>query len=500
MKGKKTTSIKHIFQEVLPYLARRNRSHPSSAAAINTFRQFDPVLVSIFKSTITEVTKKYDFLFYYLMTGFLLYRSPSLSLIHYPGAPSQNGTLVDRLEGFSRMLPVIGSWLSSGRERIIETLNKEKVDLEEIVKTGLLVGTDPQASGYWGNIRDYDQRICQAADIALALWLVRDGIWPTLTGEQRERIIRWLLGVNGKKVYDTNWHLFPVLVNEVAATLGYETDAEGTRAHYSRFKSFYRGDGWFSDGQGKIYDYYNAWGMHYALFWLNRINPSFDPDFIQDVSKKFLETYVYFLSPQGFPVLGRSICYRMAASAPLIAGCIQNPVLVDAGLARRAFDSLWTHFISKGAVVQGNVTQGYYTKDLRFLDNYSGPASCLWSLRSLVLAFFCPEASPFWTAPLGRLPVEVMDYSITIPSIGWNVTGIKKTQEIIIHTGTQDGVKGRIEPYGFFHKPIDFLTGGAHRPQNRFVKYEMPQYSSKEPFCGCGQLERDAPKKPTLFR
>jgi hypothetical protein len=486
MRGKETILLKNSLRKVLSHVVGRNWGLLSSAIATKTFRRFDPILVRMFTDETIEVRKKYDFLFSYFVTGFLFSRTSCASSIRYPGAPSQNGPQVDRLEGFSRMLPVICSWIVSGRGKTIETLNGDKADLEEIIKSGLIAGTDPYSPGYWDDIRDNDQKICEAADIALSIWLVRDRVWPSFTVEQREKVIHWLLSVNGKKVYDTNWNLFPVLVNEVAAALGYGKNATSVQGHYSRFKSFYRGDGWFSDGPKNVFDYYNSWGMHYALFWLNRINPRFDPDFIQDASKKFLEKYIYFLSPQGFPILGRSICYRMAASAPLIAGCIQNPVLVDAGLARRAFDSLWTHFISKGAVAQGNVTQGYYKKDLRFLDNYSGPASCLWSLRSLVLAFFCPEASPFWIVPLERLPVEVMDYSVTIPSIGWSVTGIKKTQEIIIHTGKQNEVKGRIEPYSFLNKFIDFITGVAHRPQNRFVKYEMPQYSSKEPFCDAG--------------
>jgi hypothetical protein len=406
-----------------------------------------------------ELTKKYDFLFSYFLTGLLFYKSPYPSFIHYPGAASQNGLLVDRLEGFTRILPLICSWISSGRREIVETLNGEKVNLKEIVETGLIAGSDPDSPGYWGKIGDYDQRICEAADIALSIWLVRDHVWPCLTSEQRKKILHWLLSVNGKEVYDTNWHLFPVLVNEVVAALGYEHNPSIAQVHYSRSKSFYRGDGWFSDGAKDVFDYYNAWMIHYTLFWLNRINPGFDPDFIHDVLGKFLNNYIYFLSPQGIPILGRSICYRMAASAPLIAGYIQDPAWVDAGLASRLLDSLWTHFISKGAVTRGNVTQGYYTKDLRLLDNYSGPASCLWSLRSLVLAFYCPEDSPFWTAPLGRLPVEMMDYSITIPSIGWNVTGIKETQEIIIHTGKQDQVNGRIKNYTFLQKVLDLLTG-----------------------------------------
>lgn len=492
MIGRGTTSFRNILRKILFDSVGRNWGHSSSAVATKTFRRFDSILVHVFSDEIMEGTKKYDFLFSYFLTGVLLYKSPYLSFVDYPGAASQNGRLLDRLEGFTRILPLICSWISSGRKEIVETLNGDKVNLKEIVEAGLTAGSDRDSPGYWGNISDYDQRICEAADIALSIWLVRDHVWPCLTNKQRQKVLDWLLSVNGKEVYDTNWHLFPVVVNEVAAALGYQQDAVSVHNHYSRFKSFYRGDGWFSDGPGSIYDYYNAWGMHYALFWLNKINPEFDPDFIHESLEKFLENYVYLISPEGFPILGRSICYRMAASAPLIAGCIHNPAWVDPGLARRAFDSLWTHFISKGAVAQGNVTQGYYKKDLRFLDNYSGPGSCLWSLRSLVLAFYCPEGSPFWTAPLGHLPVEVTDYSVTIPSIGWKVTGMREDHEITIDTGKQRGGQGSIsiENYTFLHKLKDLLTGGPHRPRNHFAKYELARYSSKVPFTGCGQSRK----------
>jgi hypothetical protein len=476
-----------IFNNIIPHLTLRNCFQAPSPIAIETFRRFDPILTSIFSDETFEMGEKYDFLFSYFITGFLLYRGNCFSLVSYPGAPSQYGPPIDSMEGFTRMLPIICSWLSSGREKIIENLNGRKVDLEKIVKDGLMAGTDPDSPGYWGDISDRDQRICEAADLALSIWLVRDSLWLDIRSDQRKKIIDWLLCVNGKKVWDNNWHLFPVMINEVTAALGYEQDAAGVQAHYSRFKSFNKGDGWFSDGPKNVYDYYNAWAMYYTLFWVDRVNPEFDQDFIRESLRKFLKYYVYLLSPQGIPILGRSICYRMAASVPLIAGHIQDPASVDAGLARRALDSLWSYFISKGAVAQGNVTQGYYKKDLRFLDNYSGPGSSLWALRSLVLAFFCPEDSPLWTATPNPLPIEIADYCITIPSIGWTVTGFKETQEIIIDTGRLGRSHGGIKNYTVFHKIAGFLARRPFRPKNELVKYQSARYSSKEPFCGCTQ-------------
>ena len=476
----------NILTDVMFHSFGRNRTQVS-AIAIKSFKSLDPILVRTFRDETLNTVEKYDFLFNYLMTGLFLYRNKYPSLINYPGAPSVSGLRKDMMEGFTRMLPLICSWISSGRGKIIETLNGEKVDFEEIVKGGLIAGTDPQSPGYWGNISHRDLRICEAADIALSIWLVRDSIWMSLDSGKRRKIIHWLLSVNKKEVYDNNWHLFPVIVNEVSAALGFEQDAMVVQAHYLRFKSFYRGDGWFSDGPKNIYDYYNAWGIHYSLFWLNQINPKFDPDFISEALKNFIKNYIYFLTPQGFPILGRSICYRMAASAPIIAGHIQDPAMVDPGLARRALDTLWTFFISKGAVVQGKITQGYFKEDLRFLDNYSGPASCLWALRSLVLAFFCPKESPLWAAPASPLPIEISDYCVSIPSLGWTIKGIKESQEVIIDTGKTGREKRNIENYTVLRKIAGFIAGRPFRPGNRFVKYNLPRYSSKEPFCGCSQ-------------
>ncbi|MDI7259296.1 MAG: DUF2264 domain-containing protein [Thermodesulfobacteriota bacterium] len=450
--------------------------------AMEAFKQIDSLLFHTFNDKTLGAMERYYFLFRYFVTGILLYRSDKPSLAYYPGAPSKRGPHKDNMEGFTRMLPLICSWVSSGREKVVETLNGGTVDLEEVVAKGLIAGTDPDSPGYWGNILHRDPRICEAADVALSIWMIRNNLWSNLSSREKRKIFLWLLSVNGKDVYDNNWHLFPVMINVIASSLGYQDDKVEGQAHYSRFKSFYRGDGWFSDGPNNVYDYYNAWGMHYSLFWLNQISAEFDPEFIKSTLNHFLKNYIFFLTPEGLPMLGRSICYRMAASAPMIAGYLQDPSMIAAGLAQRALDAIWTYFISKGAVNQGRIAQGYFGDDLRLLDNYSGPASCLWGLRSLVLAFYCPKDSPFWTTPASPLPVEVSDYCITIPSIGWKVKGIKETQEVIIETGKIEKKRGAIKNYTWFHKTAGFLAGRPFRPRNNFVKYNLSRYSSKELF------------------
>lgn len=69
-----------------------------------------------------------------------------------------------------------------------------------------------------------------------------------------------------------------------------------------------------------MYDYCNAWRIHYALFWINQVNPAYDNGFISRIFDEFIATYKFFFSPVGYPIAGHSICYRAGAVAPRVTG------------------------------------------------------------------------------------------------------------------------------------------------------------------------------------
>lgn len=430
----------------------------------------------------------YGRLFRYFLTGFQTYRSASGASAGYPGLPSRHGPRVDRLEGFSRFAPLAAAWLHSGRERVVRLADGRQIDLVELLVTAIRVGTDPRSPEYWGAMADLDQRIVEAADVALVLWLTRDSVWAGLSGQERSSVAAWLGQVNRHEVHDNNWHLFIVLVNAVLGQLGQPVDEQAMLEHYGRMKVFYRGGGWFSDGVGDKFDYYNAWAIHYALHWLRDIRPDWDADFIDRAQGDFLAGYKYLIGPAGFPVYGRSLCYRMAVPAPLVSGHVRHPDRVSAGEARRALDAVWGYFIRQGAVRGGGVAQGYCGPDARILDNYSGPASCLWSLRSLVAAFALPAGSAFWQSAGEALPVEVGDYRLPLGPTGWIVVGNHASRGIVLMKA--DGAAGsrdepELQPYGYWRRFREWLSCTPMRPANTAAKYAASQYRSDRPFCGC---------------
>jgi hypothetical protein len=444
-------------------------------------------LLAGFRADAAPSYADYAGLFRYFMTGFVVRRSRLGAHADYVGLGSYNGPAMDRLEGYSRIAPLAAAWLHGGHDRHVELGDGRTYDLAALLKSGVLAGTDPASAEDWGAMRHWSQAIVEASDIALMLWLTRDVLWDSLDDTARDRIGRWLLQVNGKRIPDNNWHLFVVQVNCVLAALGQPHDDDATALHYQRAKAFYRSEGWFRDGEQDEtpgYDFYNAWGFHYQLHWIDRIAPALDAAFIADALREFVGSYRFFIGAQGLPMLGRSVCYRMAAPAPLVFAQQLQPPGVTPGVARRALDAVWQYFIRQGALRQGNVTQGYLEADPRLLEDYSGPASCLWSLRSLVAAFALPAAHPFWSGPAGPLPVEQGDYRVAVGPTGWTVCGSRASGEVAIETGRAG--RPALQPVRlaerlfapFFLKPC--------RPKNLQAKYHRARYASGAPL-GTGE-------------
>lgn len=150
------------------------------------------------KSLHLKVIQNFFNTFSILLEGFVTYKSPLGPRAFYPGMPMVQGKDMASLVGFSRMAPLIAAWLSVGRSAKIRLINGRVLDLTALLRDGLIAGTDPQSSEYWGAIGDYQQPIVEATGIALALWLTREAIWVHMTPAQKNDVAAWLFQVNQK--------------------------------------------------------------------------------------------------------------------------------------------------------------------------------------------------------------------------------------------------------------------------------------------------------------
>lgn len=454
----------------------RYRSAPGriSSCDVDIVRQF------LDASVVAQ--SRYEVLFRYILEGFVVAATPGFERAHYRGMGSWHGHAISGVEGFARTAPLFAAWLGGGRSPIVEGLMRRRpVDLREILTSAIECGADPRHKAYWGRVGNRSQLIVEAADIALMLWLGRETIWPLLDATSRSNLVTWLRQAASAEPYPNNWLLFGVTIDAALAAL----DGRSLRAsaRYERFKRCYLGHGWFSDAEDRhVVDYYNVWGITYPLFWLHRMQPAFDAEFLRGVVLQSADLTAHLISPKGIPIMGRSICYRAAVPAPLVLATLIDDSPEQLGRARRALDCVWRYLVENGALRDGTLTQGYFADDARVFDNYSGPGSSHWGLRSLVPAVLHASASAFWTVPEHPLPVEQGDYRLDLDELGWRVEGDASSGDIRIIIAANAGQEPALKPYTVMDRLREAAFQRAMRPDNSRAAYGAEIYSALDPF------------------
>lgn len=229
------------------------------------------------------------------------------------------------------------------------------------------------------------------------------------------------------------------------------------------------------------------------MFWLTQIDtrseagtaPGTDTAFVDATRRAFVRSYRHLFSERGLPIFGRSICYRTAASAPLLISARQGDGVITPGEARRAFDRSWRYFVNRGALAGGTLTQGYCAADARILDRYSGPASCLWGTRSLVIALLDRAGAPFWSDPERPLAVELGDFDLSVRAAGLRITGDRARGAVEVEPLAATSGAVPLQPYTWRHRLAEAVLRRPFRPENEAAKYQGAVYASAEPFCGC---------------
>jgi hypothetical protein len=403
------------------------------------------------------------------------YLTPDGTLAYYPGHPSIYGARCDAVEGVSRLMPLWAAYASSPyRDDVLA-----EAMLERQQRT-LANGCDPSHPGYWGDIDARSTLICEGADIALAIWLGKETLWPGLGTEQQRRARQWLGQAVGKDTADNNWHLFVVLIDLVLADLDPDHRfSSGDRL--ARVREFMRSDGCFTDGPDGQVDFYNAWGFHYALFWIQRISRGRVGEFADTALRHFCAWYQYLFTSAGLPLFGRSLSYRFAAPAPLLCGALEHADVVTPGVALHAYLATWRFFAGEGGLQYGRPTQGVFGDDARWLDPYSGPASSLWGTRALVLFYFVARHLDWRTVEVEPLPAERGDVEIAVRGLGARVGTRAAAGESWVSFDTQHRRQADIELRrpSWRERARALAFASAARPANNLQEAGLGRFSSR---------------------
>jgi len=412
----------------------------------------------------------------YILSAASRYASPGKAQIKFPGDESRvSGKESDWMEGFTRTAFYAGPTLHNG-ETIITDPSGKSLDLAGFYAEGLFSGTDPQGPEYWGDLEDTNQRLCEAAALAMFLWLSKDQIWGNLGRQEKDQVAGWLGQMNRCKVYQNNWTQFNVLVNAVLKCLGEPHSEAQMKANIDIAEGFYVRDGWYDDGHKHAFDNYNPYALHpYFLFWSWLDGDSYPDcrDRVQERARCFLETYSHFFGANGaYPAFGRSLVYRYSVLGVFALAELLKISPLSPGEARRLASGNLKYFIEGGTLTDdGRHTVRYLADCPHAIDTYSGPGSPYWSGKAF-WSFLLPDEHPFWTDTEEPLPVETNSYAINLPGPGILVQGTKETGEVKVYHLLTSMHPGMEKKYGNFCYSNQF----GCEPGEYFLPHHIEQH------------------------
>ncbi|WP_405803297.1 DUF2264 domain-containing protein [Streptomyces sp. NBC_01187] len=370
--------------------------------------------------------------------------TPRGALLDLPGRASVSGVRSDGLEGYAR------TFLAAGF-RVAGASGADPGGLLERYAAGLAAGTRSpgrEDAESWPLILDHPGRgqpMVESASVALGLRLTRPWLWDRLDEGVRERAEAWLRGALRHTPAPNNWYLFPLTVAGFLESVG-RGDTE-TAAAIERgltlLEGWWRGEGWYADGDGRAFDHYNGWALH--LYPVLHAQLAGDAALLARYGPRLREHLTSFglmFGADGAPLyFGRSLTYRFAAGAAVALGALTGHTPLAPGVSRRLLSGALRYFLDRDALDgRGLLTLGWHGPHDASLQEYSGPASPYWASKGFA-ALLVPPDDPLWTAPEEPAPSEGPDRALAVAGPGLLLQSTGADGLVRLHNHGSDHVR-----------------------------------------------------------
>ena len=323
------------------------------------------------------------------------------------------------MEAFGRLMAGLAPWLSLPDDDTAE--GQKRKQLREWALKAYTNAVDPASPDYLGWTSG-GQTLVDAAYLVESLYRGYDSLWKPLSDETKQRYIKEIQGLRRYDAPYTNWHLFVAMEECFLMYVGADYDSYRIHMAMNKVEEWYVGDGWYSDGPAFAFDYYNAFviqpmyieclemicAKHGNDTWLVRNTGSLNGskkrlEIARKRMQKFSVILERFISPEGtFPVVGRSIPYRMAVFQPLaqLAWRKQLPTELHNGQVRAGITAVAKNMFLKANNFneKGFLTIGFVGNHPNVADWYTNNGS-LYMTGLAFLPLGLPADDPFWTDP-----------------------------------------------------------------------------------------------------
>lgn len=279
---------------------------------------------------------------------------------------------------------------------------------QDIFRSALSEGTDPDSEEFWGYLWDGDQKFVEMAAIAYGLIFARESIWDTLDEKGKDTLSDYLYKINEHKLPECNWILFAVLVNLGLKNVGRKYSSEKLEEYLRLTESFYCGDGWYRDGDSNQKDYYISFAIHFYCLIYAKVMEKEDEKrsrLFKERAEIFAKQFIYWFDSTGEALpFGRSLTYRFSQvsffSACIIAGVEPFSLGQMKGIIARHIEN----WLKKDIFDRdGILTIGYGYPNLIMAEAYNAPGSPYWAFKTFAFLML-PDDHPFWSVEAEPFP------------------------------------------------------------------------------------------------
>lgn len=317
------------------------------------------------------------------------------------------------LEILGRLLAGLAPWLELGGDGTAE--GRERDRLAALARSGIEAATDPASPDYV-NFSKGQQPLVDAAFLAQALLRSPRELWGKLEPRVQQHVVAALIATRKIRAGENNWKLFATAIEVFLHRAGAGRDDarlfEGIRRH----REWYLGDGFYGDGPGFHWDYYNSYVIQPMLVEALDVvgDEAAEWGTFRAKARERLTRWAAIqerlVAPDGsFPALGRSIAYRAGALQGLAMAAWRHllPAEVSPAQARVALSRVLQRTLGAPGTfdAQGWLRIGLAGHQPGLGETYISTGS-LYLCTMAFLPLGLPATDPFWTAPAVRTTWE----------------------------------------------------------------------------------------------
>lgn len=313
------------------------------------------------------------------------------------------------LEALGRTICGIAPWVESeGVTNPAEARLQQQY--RENCRLAIANAVNPESPDYM-TFDHGSQPLVDAAYLAEGLLRAPVQLWEKLPDADKANLIAALKATRIIKPHENNWLLFASQVEAALLEFTGECDTERMLYGVERFKkAFYKGDGFYGDGQVFHMDYYNSYVIHPMLLDVLRVMEKHglinDKFYALELIRHTRCSAILekMISPEGtYPVLGRSItacrtgAFHCLAQDALLGSL---PEELEPGGVRAALWAVINRQFSHKDTFDDNgwLRVGFVGSQINMSEMYVNTGS-LYHCLTVFLPLGLPADDPFWTAP-----------------------------------------------------------------------------------------------------